>query len=70
MRGPGENRESWESCCPALTCPLNFKVTLHWSMLGRGGDLAPCLLLSAVCSAAAAAAATTAPGKRRREEDG
>lgn len=37
-----------ESCHPALTSPLNFKVALHSGMLGKGGDLAPTLLLSAV----------------------
>lgn len=37
-----------ESCHPALTSPLNFKVALASGMLGRGGDLAPTLLLSAV----------------------
>lgn len=48
-------RGGQESCCSALTSPLNFKVGLPWGMLGRGGDLASTLLLSAVCSAAVTA---------------
>lgn len=58
LKNPPPGREGGkgrgqESCPPALTSPLNFKVALPSGMLGRGGDLAGTLHLSAVCCSAA-----------------
>lgn len=56
-----------ESCCPALTSPLNFKAALPSGMLGRSGDLAVTPLLSAVCCSAATAL-LAGEGARRMTE--
>lgn len=55
-RGKGGGQES---CHPALTSPLNFKVALPSGMLGRGGDLAQTLLSAVCCS----------PAQGRRADD-